>query len=113
MLAWRGGRRLNLTGIHIHGALCFQSQVVGNNDASYVVGGRYEFGDVSGLRLFTETTAGANVTWTVVLNDLGKLFSLTNPPSGNAAVIFDKKPDGTWFLEKQSNQIDNPSSSDK
>jgi hypothetical protein len=79
----------------------FQKQLVGTGDATYVVGGGYEqVGDVSDLRLVTDTQATAKFSFRVSLNDLGKLFIPSQPPNGTVQATFGKKPDGTWFVDR-------------
>ena len=64
-----------------------------------MVGGDVEVGDVSDLRLMTETEAAAKFRWTASLNELGKLFFPNQLPAGMGGVAFGKKPDGTWFVD--------------
>lgn len=67
-----------------------------------VEGGRYLIGDVSNLRLVTETMASANFTWQAQLNLLGSILSGGTRPSGNGNAQFAKKPDGSWVLQVES-----------
>lgn len=64
----------------------------------YVEGGRYLVGDVSNLRLVTETMASANFAWQAQLNLLGNILLDGARPSGTGTAVFAKKPDGTWVL---------------
>lgn len=65
-----------------------------------IEGGRYLVGDVSNLRLVTETMASANFAWQVQLNLLGNILFDGARPSGTGTAVFAKKPDGTWVLLK-------------
>jgi hypothetical protein len=76
------------------------SQIVSEGNSNYVVAGKIEIGEVSDLRLLTETQASANVTWTGVLNRMGMGLHRGSPPSGRWRVLFGKKPDGTWFVDR-------------
>jgi hypothetical protein len=78
----------------------FQQKIVQIGDDSAVKGGRIEIGEVSNLRLVTETEATAQVTYTAVLDNVGQCFYPAGPPKGQWRVLFGKKPDGTWFVDK-------------
>lgn len=65
-----------------------------------VVAGRFVVGAVSNLQLVGETNARADFTWSVVLNDLGRIVTGDATPSGSGTAAFVKKPDGTWVLVK-------------
>jgi hypothetical protein len=65
----------------------------------FLLGGTFEVGDVSGLRLITETVATASFAWKLSPNDVGKSF-FTRIPSGKGEASFGKKPDGTWFVDE-------------
>jgi hypothetical protein len=77
----------------------FRNRMVNDNNNFYVVGGKIEAGNVSDLRLVTDTEATARVHWVPTPNDIGKLFDLT-PQGGTFSASFAKKPDGTWFLDR-------------
>lgn len=66
----------------------------------YVIGGDFEIGNVSSLRLVTDTVATAEFAWKASLNEVGQIFFPVHSPSGTGAVSFAKKPDGTWFLDE-------------
>jgi hypothetical protein len=68
----------------------------------YVNGGTFEVGEVSELRLLTETVATAKFAWKASLNDTGRIFSPKEIPGGTGEVSFGKKPDGTWFVDQIS-----------
>jgi hypothetical protein len=65
-----------------------------------VSGGGFEIGEVSGLRLMTDTEASAAFGWHVALNDVGHaLLGDDAKPTGTGSATFAKKPDGTWFVD--------------
>jgi hypothetical protein len=57
--------------------------------------------NLTGLRLISETEAQADTAWRVKLNELGDIIT---DKSGNLAgagrVLFAKKPDGSWFVDR-------------
>lgn len=66
-----------------------------------VIGGSYEVGEVSNLRLVTETQATANFAWQARLNKVPDILyggQISSRPSGTGSAKFTKKPDGTWVL---------------
>jgi hypothetical protein len=66
----------------------------------YASGGSFEIGEVSGLRLVTETEATAAFAWHVALNDIGyALLGDDARPAGTGSAAFAKKPDATWFVD--------------
>jgi hypothetical protein len=82
-------------------------QIIRDNQGVRVTSGRYEVGEVSNLRLATETQAVANFSWQGQLNQLGSILldgtlAPGAKPSGNGTAEFAKKPDGTWTLVKVS-----------
>ena len=77
----------------------FQKQLTRAGDMTYVIGGDVEVGNVTNLRLVTDTEATAKFSWGTSLNDVGKLFFPNQPPSGESNVASAKKPDGTWFVD--------------
>lgn len=76
-----------------------QKRLTRAGDRVYVIGGDFEVGDVTNLRLVTDTEATAKFSWGASLDDVGKLFTPNQPPRGVADVDFGKKPDGTWFVD--------------
>jgi hypothetical protein len=78
----------------------FQQKIVRGNNVNAVIGGGFEIGAVSDLRLIAETEASAYVTYTGVLDKIGKTFYPASPPNGRWQVLFGKKPDGTWFVDQ-------------
>jgi hypothetical protein len=66
--------------------------------------GPYGIGELTDLRLETETLAAAKFNWTVKLNDFGRTLLNDTAPKGVGRVIFAKKPDGTWFIDRVSYQ---------
>jgi hypothetical protein len=80
----------------------FKSQMIDEGRNSYFVGGLYQAGEVSKLRLLIDTEAEASVLYSVTLNENGKLFYQTAAPTGTARVTFAKKPDGTWIVDSLS-----------
>jgi hypothetical protein len=77
-----------------------QKQLTHKRGSIYVTGGDCEVGNVSDLRLVTDTVATARFSWKATLNDVGTMFFPDQPPSGTGEVSFGKKPDGTWFVDK-------------
>lgn len=89
----------------------FEAQLQGSDNARYLVLGGYGVGDVTNLRLDTDTRASANFSWKVLLNSNGKVLYGVNPVPGQAGTgtaLFAKKPDQTWFLESVSNVVGLP-----
>lgn len=78
----------------------FQKQFVHTQSGTSVIGGGWEVGEVSGLRLVTDTEATAKFAWKASLNDIGKLFFPSQTPHGEFQPTFGKKPDGTWFVDR-------------
>jgi hypothetical protein len=79
--------------------------------------GKFKIGEVTNLRLVTDTVAVANFAWEASLNDLGKtLFQYaqdelrsrnlpTNDvPKGVGEAQFAKKPDGSWIISSANAQ---------
>ncbi len=77
-----------------------QKRLIREGNAIYVIGGECEVGNVSGLRLVTDTVATATFGWKATLNDVGASFFPVQPPTGTGEVSFGKKPDGTWFVDE-------------
>jgi len=75
-------------------------QIEKTSAGSHLAGGEYEVGEVTDLRLVTETAAVARFSWHVSLNSFGQIISSGKEPSGNGGVSFAKKPDGTWFVDE-------------
>lgn len=66
---------------------------------NYVVGGNFEVGEVTNLRLDTDTKATANYALKVDLNSTGSLFYPAGGIHGEGHVVFGKKPDQTWAID--------------
>jgi hypothetical protein len=66
---------------------------------SYIEEGEIEIGDLSNLKLVTETTASASFAWTVTPDQLGGVLLEGKKPSGVGRAQFSKKPDGSWFAD--------------
>jgi len=79
-----------------------QKRLTRTGDAIYVIGGDFEVGNVSRLRLVTDTVASAEFAWKASLNDVGQIFFPIRPPDGTGEALFGKKPDGTWFVDQLS-----------
>jgi hypothetical protein len=94
------GRRVDLRSYTYSWSPGFQKQLVRSQNATFLPGGRFEVGEVSGLRLVTDTEATAKFAWKASLNDLGKLFFASQAPAGASEATFGKKPDGTWFVDR-------------
>ena len=78
-------------------------QITRSNQGLRVLAGRYEIGEVTNLRLVTETEASANFAWHAQLNQLGGiLLEGAGIPTGTGAAEFAKKPDGSWVIVKLS-----------
>jgi hypothetical protein len=73
-------------------------QITSSGQRVLVEGGRYIIGDVSNLRLVTETMASAKFAWQAQLNLLGNILLDGARPSGTRTAVFAKKPNGTWVL---------------
>ncbi|MGO8787282.1 MAG: hypothetical protein ACLQVL_07860 [Terriglobia bacterium] len=80
-----------------------QKLIVGTGQQASIPVGSYEIGEVSGLRLLTDTEATAAFAWSVPLDDVGHAFFDDDAkPAGTGEAGFGKKPDGTWFLDHVS-----------
>ena len=82
----------------------FQKLITGRGQQTSVVGGGYEIGEVSGLRLVGDTEAAAAFAWQASLNDVGGLVLDLQKPTGTGRATFGKKPDGAWFVDQFSFQ---------
>lgn len=69
-----------------------------HTESGYAPGGQVQVGEISNLRLTTETSATANFGWRVALSPLAKILIGDVQPAGSGVVEFGKKPDGTWVL---------------
>lgn len=94
------GRKLDIKWYTYSWSPEFQQKIVRNNNVYAVIGGGFDIGEVSDLRLITETEATAYATYTGVLDKIGKSFYPASPPNGRWQVLFGKKPDGTWFIDQ-------------
>jgi hypothetical protein len=60
-------------------------------------GGKFKIGELSELRLDSDTQAVAVFTWEVTLDEFGQVLVGSKTAQGKGTVQFGKKPDGTWF----------------
>jgi hypothetical protein len=77
-----------------------EKQILRTSQGSYVPVGNFEVGEISGLRLLIETEAAGQFTWRVSLNDIGRVLVGAGQPHGKGEVVFGKKPDGSWFVDR-------------
>lgn len=93
------GRKLKATWYTYALTPKFQGFIQYGPAGPYVLGGNIQVGQVTNLRLNTDTQASANFAWSVSLNDVGKMVSQGNAPNGTGRAVFGKKPDQSWAID--------------
>jgi hypothetical protein len=79
-----------------------KQQVESGSSGTEAHAGKIKVGVVSDLQLVSDTNAAARFAWTAEMTDLGNLLTGNKGDSGVGAVMFTKKPDGSWFVARWS-----------
>jgi hypothetical protein len=75
-------------------------QIVDADSRPALPGGEIDVGEVSELRLVSETNAQCRFSWEALLNATGTAVLGTGKQNGTGAASFSKKPDGSWVLDE-------------